>query len=163
AYPVLPPAAWLEPPRPRVEAAPASAPYRAASTQVLRLFSGFTLGPDGNAWQVGLHGTDVVGQLDWVARGSFGHAGGPRGGGLAGQARPPRLRLPREAGQPAPGATARARPAALGLLGRRLLAAPLRLGKRAGGGRRRLDAGRAPDRSGGDVLARSRPSARRGL
>ncbi len=83
AFPILPPSP-AEAPLPQQSEVPAPAPYRALSTQVLRPFGSFTIGPDGNAWQVGLQGTDVVGRLDWIAVGSFGNAAGPRGGALAG-------------------------------------------------------------------------------
>jgi len=83
AYPILPPSDPKTVPAPAASAEQAPTPYRALRTQVLRLFSGFTIGPDGNAFQVGLQGTDVVGRLDWVAAASFGNAAGPRGGSLA--------------------------------------------------------------------------------
>jgi hypothetical protein len=81
-YPILPPPPG-EAPRPRQSEPPPAAPYHAFTTQVVRLFSGFTLGPDGNVWQAGVQGTDVVGRLDWVAAASFGSAAGPRGGAFA--------------------------------------------------------------------------------
>ena len=82
AYPILPPPAVEAPPS-RQSDVPPPAAYRAVATQVVRLFSGFTLGPDGDAWQAGVQGTDVVGRLDWFAAASFGSAAGPRGGALA--------------------------------------------------------------------------------
>lgn len=84
AYPVLPPPSSAEAPLPRTSEVAAASPYRAVSTQVVRVFSGLTLGPDGNAWQAGVQGTDVLGRLDWIAAASFGNAAGPRGGALAG-------------------------------------------------------------------------------
>src|SRR5262249_22892682 len=83
AFPILPPAEPKAAPVPEQAPAPVPSPYSAARTQVVRLFSGFTIGPDGNAFQAGLQGTDVVGRLDWVAAASFGNAAGPRGGSLA--------------------------------------------------------------------------------
>jgi hypothetical protein len=83
AYPILPPAEPKATPVPREAPAPAPSAYSAGKTQVVRLFSGFTIGPDGNAFQAGLQGTDVIGRLDWVAAASFGNAAGPRGGSLA--------------------------------------------------------------------------------
>jgi hypothetical protein len=83
AYPVLPPLSPAEAPLPHASEVAAASPYRAIETQVVRLFSGFTLGPDGNAWQAGVQGTDVLGRLDWFAAASFGNAAGPRGGVLA--------------------------------------------------------------------------------
>jgi hypothetical protein len=41
------------------------------------------VGPDGNAWQIGVEGSDVVGRLDWVALGSVGNDAGPRGASVA--------------------------------------------------------------------------------
>ena len=62
---------------------PASHPYRAATTSVVRLFSAFSAGPDGQSWQMGVQGSDVVGRFDWVAAGAVGDAAGPRGGTVA--------------------------------------------------------------------------------
>ena len=83
AYPILPPAEPKAALVPGQTPAPAPSSYSVWETQVVRLFSGFTIGPDGNAFQAGLQGTDVVGRLDWVAAASFGNAAGPRGGSLA--------------------------------------------------------------------------------
>jgi hypothetical protein len=82
AYPILPPRPAAAPPLPRQTEVPGATPYRAFSTQVVRPFAGFRIGPDGNAWQAGLQSSDVVGRLDWVAAASFGSAAGPRGGTL---------------------------------------------------------------------------------
>ena len=85
AGPILPPRAPAEAPLPRrTSEVAAASPYRALATLVVRPFSGLTLGPDGNAWQAGVQGTDVLGRLDWIAAASFGNAAGPRGGVLAG-------------------------------------------------------------------------------
>jgi hypothetical protein len=59
-------------------------PYRAFETQVVRAASGFTLGPDGNSYQAGVEGSDVVGRLRWQVLAAAGNAAGPRGGSLAG-------------------------------------------------------------------------------
>lgn len=84
SYPILPPPpSAVERPQPRQSDVPPPAPYRALATQVVRLSSGFTLGPDGSVFQAGVQGTDVVGRLDWLAAASFGSAAGPRGGALA--------------------------------------------------------------------------------
>jgi hypothetical protein len=83
AYPILPPAEPKAAPAPGEAPPPAPSPYSARQTQIVRFFSGFTIGPDGSAFQAGLQGTDVVGRLDWVAAASFGNAAGPRGGSLA--------------------------------------------------------------------------------
>lgn len=61
----------------------ASRPYRALATEVIRVASGFSVGPSGNSYQTGAEGSDVVGRLDWLALGSFGNGTGPRGGSLA--------------------------------------------------------------------------------
>jgi len=84
AYPILPPPGPAEAPLPRTSEVAASSPYRALATQIVRPFGGFTLGPDGSAWQAGVQGTDVLGRLDWIAAASLGDAAGPRGGVLAG-------------------------------------------------------------------------------
>jgi len=62
---------------------PASRPYRTASTSVVRLFSAFSAGPDGQSWQAGAQGSDVVGRFEWIAAGAVGDAAGPRGGFVA--------------------------------------------------------------------------------
>ncbi len=76
--PILPPAS--------LHLAPVGSPrpYSALQTQVLRLASGFTAGPDGNSFQLGIEGSDVVGRLRWEALGAAGNAAGPRGGSIAG-------------------------------------------------------------------------------
>lgn len=84
ASPVLPPPPGAETSLPRASEPVPASPYSAIRTQVVRPFSGLTLGPDGNAWQAGVQGTDVLGRLDWIAAASFGNAAGPRGGVLAG-------------------------------------------------------------------------------
>ncbi len=81
-FPILPPES-LEPRRfPESEIA-APRPYRALSTQVIRVASQFAAGPSGNSYQAGAGGSDVVGRLDWLALGAFGDAAGPRGGSAA--------------------------------------------------------------------------------
>ncbi|HYK43404.1 MAG TPA: hypothetical protein VE007_13535, partial [Thermoanaerobaculia bacterium] len=79
---LAPPAAEARRP---LELAPVSAPrpYRAAETHVVRLFSSFTVGPDGASYLSGAQGNDLVGRLDWIAAGAFGNAAGPRGGTAA--------------------------------------------------------------------------------
>ncbi len=81
-FPILPPP-YLEPRLFPVSQSSPPRSYDAFATQVVRLASGFTLGPSGNSWQAGAQGTDVVGRLDWVALGAFGNAAGPRGGAAA--------------------------------------------------------------------------------
>ena len=49
----------------------------------MRPVATYSVGPDGNAWQLGVEGTDVLGRLDWVAAASIGNDAGPRGGSLA--------------------------------------------------------------------------------
>jgi hypothetical protein len=80
--PLLAPPAGPAPPL-ALGPVPASRPYRATSTHVLRFFSGFTVGPDGQSFQAGVEGNDVVGRLDWIAAAAFGDAAGPRGGTVA--------------------------------------------------------------------------------
>jgi WD40 repeat protein len=58
-------------------------PYDVWRSHVVRPLATYSIGPDGNAWQVGLEGSDVVGRLDWVAAASVGNPAGPRGGSLA--------------------------------------------------------------------------------
>ncbi|HEY6148291.1 MAG TPA: hypothetical protein VIZ69_11355, partial [Thermoanaerobaculia bacterium] len=81
--PLLAPAAAEA--RPPLELDPVSAarPYRAGDTHVVRLFSSFTLGPDGASYLSGAQGGDLVGRLDWIAAAAFGNAAGPRGGTAA--------------------------------------------------------------------------------
>ncbi len=81
-FPILPPTS-LEPRKFAETQIAAPHPYRALSTQVLRVASGFTAGPSGNSYQAGVEGSDVIGRLDWLALGAFGNAAGPRGGSLA--------------------------------------------------------------------------------
>jgi hypothetical protein len=82
--PVLPPEAG-EPPQPlRLSPATPSRPYRAFQTHVLRFSSGFSIGPDGNSFALGVEGSDVVGRLHWAADAAAGNAAGPRGGSVAG-------------------------------------------------------------------------------
>ena len=49
----------------------------------MRPLATYSVGPDGNAWQIGVEGSDVVGRLGWVAMGSVGNDAGPRGASLA--------------------------------------------------------------------------------
>ena len=81
--PVLPPPPGAAPQPARLSPAGPPHPYRAFETQVLRLSSGFSVGPDGNSWALGVEGSDVVGQLHWTALAVFGNAAGPRGGAIA--------------------------------------------------------------------------------
>jgi hypothetical protein len=81
--PILPPpAAAGQALRPAPTAPPRA--YNPLRSQVARLASGFTVGPDGSSYQIGVEGSDVVGQLRWQALGAAGNAAGPRGGSLAG-------------------------------------------------------------------------------
>ncbi len=83
-FPVLPPPAARESPPLRLSEVGPSVPYRALRTLVLRLSSGFSMGPDGSSFQLGVEGSDVVGRLRWAALAAAGNAAGPRGGSLAG-------------------------------------------------------------------------------
>ena len=60
------------------------AAYRVGETHLLRIASGFTVGPDGASYQAGVEGSDLIGRLRWSALGAAGNAAGPRGGSLAG-------------------------------------------------------------------------------
>lgn len=93
-FPVLPPEAQEAPPLALSPVGPPR-PYSVFQTQVVRAASGFTLGPDGNSFQAGVEGSDVVGRLRWQALAAAGNAAGPRGGSLAGAWRglPVELRL----------------------------------------------------------------------
>ena len=82
-FPILPPAPVPESPPLRLSAVGSPRPYRALRTQVLRLSSGFSMGPDGDSYQLGVEGSDVVGRLRWTALAAAGNAAGPRGGSIA--------------------------------------------------------------------------------
>jgi hypothetical protein len=81
-FPILPPESLEFRRFPASEIA-APRPYRALSTQVIRVASEFSAGPSGNSYALGAEGGDVIGRLDWLALGAFGDAAGPRGGSLA--------------------------------------------------------------------------------
>jgi hypothetical protein len=57
--------------------------YRVWDSQAIRPLVNFSVGPDGNAVQLGVEGADVVDRLHWLAAGSIGDAAGPRGGTVA--------------------------------------------------------------------------------
>jgi hypothetical protein len=82
SFPLLPPEPAAATPFARSEVAP-DRPYRVWPSHVVRPIATYSLGPDGNAWQIGLEGSDVVGRLDWVAAGSVGNDAGPRGASVA--------------------------------------------------------------------------------
>ena len=82
-FPVLPPSDVADERPPRLSEIPSPKPYSAFGTHVLRLASGFSLGPDGNSYQVGAEGSDVIGRFRWAALASVGNAAGPRGGSVA--------------------------------------------------------------------------------
>jgi len=82
SFPLLPPNPAPVSPFPRTEVGPARA-YRLWPSHVVRPLATYSVGPDGNAWQLGVEGTDVLGRLDWVAAASIGNEAGPRGGSLA--------------------------------------------------------------------------------
>ncbi|HLO68564.1 MAG TPA: hypothetical protein VK188_16185, partial [Holophaga sp.] len=54
-------------------------PYDAPAEGWVQLASGATLGPAGEAWQVGVSGADLLGRLSWQVLAGFGDAAGPRG------------------------------------------------------------------------------------
>jgi hypothetical protein len=82
SFPLLPPDPGPVARFARAEVGPAR-PYRLFPSHVIRPLATYSVGPDGNAWQVGVEGTDVLGRLDWVAAASVGNEAGPRGGSLA--------------------------------------------------------------------------------
>lgn len=83
SFPLLPPEPAAVAPFSRAEVGPAR-PYRLWPSHVVRPLATYSVGPDGNAWQVGVEGNDVIGRLDWVAAASVGNAAGPRGGSISG-------------------------------------------------------------------------------
>jgi hypothetical protein len=82
SFPLLPPDPVSAAPFARSAVAP-DHPYRIWRSHVVRPLAAYSVGPDGNAWQIGVEGSDVVGRLDWVALGSIGNDAGPRGASLA--------------------------------------------------------------------------------
>jgi Tol biopolymer transport system component len=58
-------------------------PYSVSSSHLVRPVSAFSIGPDGNAFQVGVEGNDILDRFDWAAMGSLGDAAGPRGASVA--------------------------------------------------------------------------------
>jgi hypothetical protein len=82
--PVLPPPAGQAPEPLRLSVAGLPRPYRALETQILRISTGFSIGPDGNSYALGVEGSDAVGRLHWTALAAAGNAAGPRGGSIAG-------------------------------------------------------------------------------
>jgi hypothetical protein len=82
SFPLLPPDPVSAAPFARSAVAP-DHPYRIWRSHVVRPLAAYSVGPDGNAWQIGVEGSDVVGRLDWVALGSIGNDAGPRGVSLA--------------------------------------------------------------------------------
>ncbi len=82
-YPLLPRTNPPIVPAPAVAAVSASHSYRLADSPTLRPFVNFSLGPDGNAVQLGLDGDDVLGRIHGLAAASIGDAAGPRGGTVA--------------------------------------------------------------------------------
>jgi hypothetical protein len=82
SFPLLPPEPAAVSPFARAEVGP-SRGYRLWPSHVVRPLATYSVGPDGNAWQVGVEGTDVLGRLDWVAAASIGNAAGPRGGSIS--------------------------------------------------------------------------------
>jgi hypothetical protein len=82
SFSLLPPDFAPAAPFSRATVAP-DRPYRLWPSHVVRPLLTYSVGPDGNAWQVGVEGSDVVGRFDWVAAASVGNAAGPRGAALA--------------------------------------------------------------------------------
>ena len=82
SFPLLPPEPAPAAVFDRAEVAPDRA-YRIGPSHVVRPLATYSVGPDGNSWQLGVEGSDVVGRLDWVALGALGNDAGPRGASLA--------------------------------------------------------------------------------
>jgi WD40-like Beta Propeller Repeat len=82
-FPLRPPDRPPAAPFARATVAP-DRPYRIGPSHVLRPIATYSLGPDGNSWQIGVEGSDVLGRLDWVAAGAIGNDAGPRGASIAG-------------------------------------------------------------------------------
>jgi dipeptidyl aminopeptidase/acylaminoacyl peptidase len=82
---VRPPAPPAPEPFPEGEVSE-SRPYGLGRQELFPLLGG-SAASDGGAWELGLHGGDVVGRLDWFALGSLGSSGWPTGGALAGTLR----------------------------------------------------------------------------
>jgi WD40-like Beta Propeller Repeat len=82
SFPVLPPDSASPAPFTRSSLAP-DHPYRIWPSHIVRPLATYSVGPDGNAWQIGIEGSDVLGRLDWVALGSVGNDAGPRGASIA--------------------------------------------------------------------------------
>ena len=82
SFPLLPPEPVSTAPFARAQVAP-DHPYRLWPSHVVRPLATYSVGPDGNAWQIGIEGSDVLGRLDWVALGSVGNDAGPRGASIA--------------------------------------------------------------------------------
>ena len=82
SFPLLPPEPASTAPFARAQVAP-DHPYRLWPSHVVRPLATYSVGPDGNAWQIGIEGSDVLGRLDWVALGSVGNDAGPRGASIA--------------------------------------------------------------------------------
>jgi len=83
AFPLLPRANPPIVPAPATAPVGASRPYGLGAAPTIRPFVNFSLGPDGNAVQLGLDGDDVLGRLHGLAAASIGDAAGPRGGTIA--------------------------------------------------------------------------------
>lgn len=81
-FPLLPPDPVPAAVFARTEVAPDRS-YQIWPSHVVRPLATWSIGPDGNAWQVGVEGSDVVGRLDWLAAASVGDAAGPRGASLS--------------------------------------------------------------------------------
>ena len=80
-FPLRPPDLAPASPFARAAVAPDHA-YRIGPSHVLRPLATYSIGPDGNSWQIGVEGSDVLGRLDWVAVGAIGNDAGPRGGSV---------------------------------------------------------------------------------
>jgi len=78
------PSQQTQPPAPFARAEVSSdKPYGVGRQELFALFGG-SVSTSGGVWELGVRGGDVIGRLDWLALGSLGEQGWPRGGALAG-------------------------------------------------------------------------------
>ena len=82
-FPILPPRPQEPTSRSTPAPLPASRPYGVWASQAVRPLVNFSVGPNGDAVQLGIDGDDVLGRFHWLVAGSMGDAVGPRGGTLA--------------------------------------------------------------------------------
>ena len=77
-YPVEPPPPTVAT-EPESTETPAAHAYRARESAGIRTIVGSAIGPDGSSLELGVHGIDAIGRLDWVAMISGGDGARPYG------------------------------------------------------------------------------------